>query len=765
MTTNWERHLLQVESKRGEVRSLLAPYEFVTDHIFLTKQGHLGSLLRVSPIAFESLDDSDLEHKTGQFVSSLRNLDQAMRLYQYVMKHPDPPIAGRIPSARTAFLEKHQPRMFSMDTCFAIVYEAEQASSKIQSEIDAHIQMAAQYFTAIVFGFVSSLTTVLKAKVLQEDEAFSVLAWLVNYEPRLRNLGLNDFHEVDWQMAHSGIDCTGPLKVGSYYVRVLTLKDLPSASSAFCLRDLCKIACGMVVTTEWKPLPAGDVHKTLKTQRRHYGHTKSSISSGGTMVDGALEERDLSLMDVQRKIEKDGTYIGEWSLTVILYSEDPAIFREAVPQAHAVLQQRRGALVEQQGKSALVAWLGTVPGNEKYSIRPSKIDNVNYGDLSFLFGADTGQEWNAHLGEESLMVLENIHSQPYHFNLHKGQVGHTIVFGKTGSGKTYFVNMVIHNVQKYQGVRTFIFDIMGGYKKITEALGGAYVQLGAGPKAATINPFSLQPTDENLAFLLSFVRLLIESDRGPRLDTREVMDLAGQLRSLYRMERRLRRLGNLVLMPSVESRLDRWVIRHQYGQQRTGPYAYLFDNEVDSLEMNRFQTFNFPEMQQQHPEALEALTVYVLNWVNRAVATGDGAPKFVILDEALEFLRREEPRRFVADGLMRWRHHNASCVIATQSLSHLKNLGTIAESVLEQCATRVYGVNPNIDVAEWSRLLQLTETEAQGITKLPAHTVLVQGSGVVRIEADPVSHELYSKRVSNAEKPTEVQEQKTEVLQ
>ena len=77
--------------------------------------------------------------------------------------------------------------------------------------------------------------------------------------------------------------------------------------------------------------------------------------------------------------------------------------------------------------------------------------------------------------------------------MHRGQVGHTAHLGRPGTGKTYFVNMTIDNVQKYPGVKTFIFDIMNGYQKITEALGGAYVQLGTGPRAATINPFSLAP--------------------------------------------------------------------------------------------------------------------------------------------------------------------------------------------------------------------------------------------------------------------------------
>ena len=367
MAVNWERHLLRIEGKRGEVRALFSPSEFVTDQIFLTKQGHLGCIVRVSPIPFESLDDSEVEHKTAMFVASLRNLDPTMRVHQYVMKHGDPAIGFRMRSARSEFLDNNLPRMFSMGTYWAVVYEVEQPSGKDQAEIDNRIHLEAQYLTTVVSGFLGSMAAVLKAELLREDAAFSVLTWLVNYEPRLRDLGLKAAHEVDWQMAHSTIDCVGPLKVGMNYVRVLTLKDLPSSSSAFCLRDLCKIRCGMVIAAEWMPISVGEVHKTLKTQRRHYGHTKSSVSSGGTMVDGGLEERDLSLMDVQRKIEKEGTYLGQWSLTVILYAEDPAVLRKAVAEAHAVLQQRRGSLVEQQGKSALVAWLAVVPGNDQYS--------------------------------------------------------------------------------------------------------------------------------------------------------------------------------------------------------------------------------------------------------------------------------------------------------------------------------------------------------------------------------------------------------------
>jgi hypothetical protein len=86
--------------------------------------------------------------------------------------------------------------------------------------------------------------------------------------------------------------------------------------------------------------------------------------------------------------------------------------------------------------------------------------------------------------------------------------------------------------------------------------------------------------------------------------------------------------------------------------------------------------------------------------------------------------------------------------------------------VIEQCVTRVYSANPGIDVEEWSCRLQLTAMEVQAITRLrPAKELLIQGSGVVRVDADPVSHELYSGRASKLPATVELRGREVEVLQ
>jgi type IV secretory pathway VirB4 component len=91
----------------------------------------------------------------------------------------------------------------------------------------------------------------------------------------------------------------------------------------------------------------------------------------------------------------------------------------------------------------------------------------------------------------------------------------------TGSGKSYFAQFLLQNAQKYAPL-TFIFDIGGSFQSLTTIFGGLVSQCGQEARDFTINPFSLPQTKENLQFLFSFFRVLIEgNEQRYRLDFKE----------------------------------------------------------------------------------------------------------------------------------------------------------------------------------------------------------------------------------------------------
>src|SRR5581483_4192134 len=158
----------------------------------------------------------------------------------------------------------------------------------------------------------------------------------------------------------------------------------------------------------------------------------------------------------------------------------------------------------------LNAYLATLPGHSTFNLRRLYITNANHADYSFLFTLHTGEPINRHLQQEYLAVLETNHHTPYFLNLHHRDIAHTVILGRTGSGKSFLLNFLITNLQKYDPY-TFIFDLGGSFSSLTRLFGGSYLRVGLESRDFRINPFSLQPTKRNLDFLSIFIRVLAES--------------------------------------------------------------------------------------------------------------------------------------------------------------------------------------------------------------------------------------------------------------
>jgi type IV secretion system protein TrbE len=458
-------------------------------------------------------------------------------------------------------------------------------------------------------------------------------------------------------------------------------------------------------------------------------------------VDDSKEAQIQELGEALKELEVKGNYFGKFSLTVVIYDLDLAKVETACADFYKVFSIHDAQVYEER-YNLLNSYLATVPGNYPLNLRHMYITNANYADYSFLFTLHCGDPVNAHLKKEYLAVLETNHRTPYFFNLHHRDVAHTVILGRTGSGKSFLLNFLITNLQKYEPY-TFIFDLGGSFGSLTRLFGGTYTRVGIESRNFQINPFSLPPTKQNLDFLSLFLRVLAESQTAERITAPYERELFEQTQNLYEVDdptlHTLSTLAN-TLRRDLERRLFRW--------KQGGQFGFLFDNAEDNISFSRFQCFDFQGMN-EYPQVLEPLLFYILHRANAIICDPKITHVFkaFFIDEAWVFLKNPSIRSYILEALKTWRKHNAAIVLSTQSLDELRK-SEILDVIIETCPTKIFLANPDLDRELYREQFHLNDNELELITGLiPKQQLLIKNADVTKVAnliVDPKSYWLYT---------------------
>ena len=436
--------------------------------------------------------------------------------------------------------------------------------------------------------------------------------------------------------------------------------------------------------------------------------------------------------------------MGQYTMTVVLYDRDPLALERSVGACVKAFAAH-DAQVTDERYNLLNAWLAVLPGNAAYNLRSMYLLNTNYADLSLLFAQDAGAKTNAHLGREALTEAETTQGTSYYLNLHEEDVGHTLVLGATGSGKSFLLNFLIAHLQRYSP-RTLIFDLGGSYEGLTEWFGGRALHIALDQPGFTINPFCLPPTTLNLQFLFTFVKVLIQAGGQYAMTRADDQTLFQQIAALYMMGPDLRRLLTLsaTLPKGLGQHLHRWV--------QGGQYARLFDHVKDTVTLAPFQSVDFEGLDGV-PQVLEPLLFYLLHRATAVVTdpTLAGTLKVFVLDEAWRFLRDQAIRAYITEAFKTWRKKNACVLLATQSCEDLERSDVLRVAV-ESCATLCFLANPQIDRAVYREVFHLNETQTDAIaTLVPRQQILLKQRGVAKVlnvRVDAASAKLFSARAA-----------------
>ena len=781
------KRILKNYGEAGSFNEQVNLYGFIDSHVFLTKTGDLGVILEVRGVDYECLDGNALDGFTKRLESALKVFDDKYRIYQYLFKRNNEtipyklygkPIVDTAIKNRVAYFAGKSETLFSLSIYFVILFEGFRYTrtlgstlseipkhpSKALAELRAHFSGRQQVvlldreiskgqagLRQKVDSFILQVNDFLPMRLLDKQEAFRVLKQTLNVDPQkiaLARLKYDTF--LDYYLCESHLEChRGFLRLDDFYVKVLTLKEPSAQSFPLIFERLLEVQANYHVVTEWKKEDSGTMRRTIQAKRRHFHNTKHSFFSQvnlndapaqDVLADDSKESQVRELGESIKEIELKGNYFGNFSLTVVIYDRDLAKLERACAEFYKVFSVHDAQLYEEK-YNLLNSFLATVPGNYVFNLRSVYLLNSNYADYSFLFTLHCGEHQNRHLHQEYLAVLETNHHTPYFLNLHHRDVAHTMILGRTGAGKSFLLNFLITNLQKYDPW-TFVFDLGGSFESLTQLFGGSYVKIGINSPDFRINPFSLPPTKENLDFLTLFVKVLLQGSSAVELDPAEERDLYQQIENLYSVDPPLRTLGVLsnTLGHRIADRLAKWT--------RGGQFGFLFDNSEDTISFSRFQCFDFQKMS-QYPELLEPLLFYILHRANSVISDREISTVFkaFFIDEAWVFLKNPSIQRYIVEALKTWRKANAAMILSTQSLDELRR-SEVLDVIIESCPTKIFLANPDMDRDLYRRQFHLNENEVDLIsTLIPKQQFLIKTpelAKVANLTVDRTSYWLYT---------------------
>ena len=347
------------------------------------------------------------------------------------------------------------------------------APTYLRSEIEA----AAARFRATVDAGRALVEEHTPIEMLEPAEASRLLSELINRPGTVWDGATGS--GMNWRLALSELEAErSHLRLDGEPVILYSLLSPPGQARANLLRELYCLDAVMTVSLEWRPWAMEAARRRIRGAQRHYfarrysmmAHVQETEGTAAAMVDSAAATESDRLGEALVELEADGVSYGEATLTVALHGELGSI--ERLDGDLRRLFAAHDAKVIREGYGQLPAWFSRLPAQPRgRQVRKVFVSAGVAACLAPLFGPPKGRAKSKHLGRESLAVLETPWRTAYHYDLFAGDVGHTLMLGATGSGKSFTLNFLLVEALRYDP-RVLILDLGGSYRWLTRFLGG-----------------------------------------------------------------------------------------------------------------------------------------------------------------------------------------------------------------------------------------------------------------------------------------------------
>lgn len=482
-------------------------------------------------------------------------------------------------------------------------------------------------------------------------------------------------------------------RIGRKHVRVIAIDGFPRLSFPAILGALDTLAIEYRWHTRAILLEPEEARGLLDKTRRKWrakirGWKDQLLRTENGPVNLFAQEMAMDAEEAMGEASSGDVQFCVYNTAILCFDER----EESVEEAAALVVktvQNLGFSCRVESVNAVEAWRGSLPGDGYRNVRRVILHTLNLADMMPITAVWAGEKQNPSplmpAESPSLLYAATSGATPFRFNLHVGDLGHTLMIGPPGAGKSTFLGLAAAQWFRYPRAQVFAFDKGYSLLVLTKAAGGEFYDIGGEKTHWAFCPLKEIDTTSDVAWAVDWLESLCtlqDFKIGPR-ERKALTEAVVLLQNSP--TRTLTELCANVQDTDIREALHFYTLG--------GAMGHLLDAEEDMLGHGRFLTFETEHLMNLGEKAVVAVLLYLFRRIEKRL---DGSPTLVPLDEAWVYLRHPLFRERVREWLKTLRKFNGVVLLSTQNLSDIYN-SPIRDVVLESCPTKV--LLPNAEAA------------------------------------------------------------------
>ncbi len=516
---------MQEKPRAAEIQSRIPIHE-ITDDLLILADGSVSVGYKVDHLEDEALDEAGYEHLVKHFTRTVQHfpLDTVIQKMDIYYLDPFevmvPPSAGLLKQKELAYYQnrpilQHQALLYLCFPAFPGTYSPHttyfaKGACGIKNpfaSLDGTIETAHKYSSELA----ANLSGAWKLTRLRDEDNLAALYAYLNL----------DFKNKPTGFEHTMTLAPSYLAVGHKRLQVISMQsqsDEPRYSSFNGLGNGKGVATPFIgPLTHYLNFP----HVTLQAIRildtEAFLKERSSElawSQGATRAERASRNATLAqeaLADFETALRAQQGSMALLDLQVLVYDADPALVAERVEETKKEFKRLGMRPFVETYDTANLFFAGMPgAGQQLYRGLPMSLETA----VAYL---NTIEPRKA--GDPTGILLADRHQRPIYYDPFNRKLDnqHALVFGPSGSGKSFFNGKMIKD-RYAAGHRVIVVDSGGTYRRLFQAPGGKYIEYSP-HQPLHLNPFLLplikgkyHPSIGKINFLVQLVGKMWKED-------------------------------------------------------------------------------------------------------------------------------------------------------------------------------------------------------------------------------------------------------------